>query len=113
MPFAFLAPDSSPPAAVQADDSVWLDTVAAARYAGCCPATLRRAIRAGDLRAVQLGNRYRLKPSWIDTWLSRPAAPVDLTPEALERKLARARRLSDRGRLAARARWAKRRKGQV
>lgn len=49
----------------------WLDLDHAAAHASVHPSTLRRAIRAGELRAVRVGGRkvYRLRPEWVDEWL--------------------------------------------
>jgi excisionase family DNA binding protein len=47
----------------------YLTTADAARYANCCPETIRRAIRTRTLRAVQLGRVHRTRTEWIDAWL--------------------------------------------
>jgi excisionase family DNA binding protein len=38
-------------------------------YSHFSESKLLRAIRAGQLRAVKVGNRYRLKREWIDDWI--------------------------------------------
>ena len=49
----------------------WLAIRAAAVYAGVCPETLRRAVRAGRLKATKISHRYlRIRRSAIDTWLA-------------------------------------------
>jgi excisionase family DNA binding protein len=48
----------------------WLTIRAESIRTNANQATLRRAIRAGYLRACRLGTRgYRLRASWTDEWL--------------------------------------------
>ena len=43
-------------------------------------ATLRRAIKRGQLRAARVGGRksIRLRASWCDAWLEQTTTPVEV-----------------------------------
>lgn len=62
------------------DPDVWLTLEQGASAAQAHPATLRREIRAGRLRAARLGGRkvFRLRRSWIDEWLERGVTPIEV-----------------------------------
>jgi excisionase family DNA binding protein len=65
------------PSAVGGKTTVWLDVNAAAALSACSVPTIRRAVRAGRLRAARInGNRLRFKPDWIESWLLREPAEV-------------------------------------
>ena len=55
-----------------------LTTGAAARLAACHEATIRRAVKAGDLPAVRLGEHgnLRIPVDALERWL-RPAQPEE------------------------------------
>ena len=58
-----------------------LTTRAAAVTAACDVVTIRRAIQAGELRALRLGGRgdYRISLDALEAWL-QPAAPENQEP---------------------------------
>ncbi|MGC2866018.1 helix-turn-helix domain-containing protein [Corynebacterium glutamicum] len=47
----------------------WLTSDQAARYIGCHPETVRKRMRAGDLRAVKFGQTYRTTARWCDEYM--------------------------------------------
>jgi excisionase family DNA binding protein len=49
--------------------SGYLTTADAARYAACCPESIRRAIRTRALKAVKVGRDWRTRREWVDGWL--------------------------------------------
>ncbi len=48
--------------------AVWLTVAEAADRAKCCPETIRRAIRHGNLPAGGRG-RYKVRPADVDRWV--------------------------------------------
>ncbi|AMY10144.1 DNA binding domain, excisionase family [Luteitalea pratensis] len=54
----------------------WLTVQQAAAIAQCDPATVRRGIRSGRLRAIRLqgGRHFRMRQSSVDAWLESFAA---------------------------------------
>jgi excisionase family DNA binding protein len=58
----------------------WLTLAEGAATVKFHPATLRRAIRRGSLRAARVGGRHciRIKRSWLDTFVERYAEPVEV-----------------------------------
>lgn len=85
-------PQSVPPQhAVDAD--VYLTVAEAAARAKACAATIRRAIaEPRGLRAVRVGQHYRIRPSWLDDWLARLAGPRLLSTQQREAMSARCRK---------------------
>ena len=65
-------------AATPAPDA-WLRLPEAAQLVQLHPATLRRAIRDGTLRAARVGGRrsIRIRRTWLDAWLERSTTPVE------------------------------------
>ncbi len=59
------------PRAPTSTNATWLRLDHAARLAQVHPATLRREIRRGTLRATRIGGRksIRIRAEWIDSWL--------------------------------------------
>jgi excisionase family DNA binding protein len=49
----------------------------AAQRAAVCPRTLRRAIRAGKLRAYQIGRLVRIADGDLKAFVERRPAPAD------------------------------------
>jgi len=58
-----------------ADDPVYLTRHEAAARARVSVDTIDRAVAAGELRAGGTANRTRIKPEWVDEWLSQPRPP--------------------------------------
>ena len=46
----------------------------AAGYCVCCDKTIRRAIQAGELEAVRVGNQLRISPQALKRYLQRDRA---------------------------------------
>ena len=63
-------------------NSPWLPPRGGAKRADVGVKTIYRAVQAGQLRAARVGGRreLRIRPEWIDEWLERTAAPVEVTP---------------------------------
>ncbi len=57
--------------------TIWLTAKEAAAYAKFRPATLRRAVRAGHLRAFRINDQrhVRFRVEDLDAWLS--ASPIE------------------------------------
>jgi excisionase family DNA binding protein len=55
-------------------DNGWVTVTRAARYAGVCGETVRRAVRSGTLRHGRAGLRIRVKLDDVDAWLRGEAA---------------------------------------
>lgn len=56
----------------------WLTPREAAQRARVGPKTIYREVQAGKLRAARIGGRreLRLRPEWVDEWLSNSAEPL-------------------------------------
>jgi excisionase family DNA binding protein len=57
-----------------------LKTSEVAAYAGICDKTVRQEISDGRLRAYRMGNGFRIRPEWVESWLedrlvTRESAP--------------------------------------
>lgn len=52
----------------------WLTAIHVAHYVGCCLDTVYRAIKRGDLRAVRMGRRWRIRRDWVDEGFLRAIA---------------------------------------
>jgi excisionase family DNA binding protein len=50
-------------------DPFWLP-MEAARFARVHPRTLTNAARAGELRALRVGRRWRFRRAWLISWMS-------------------------------------------
>ncbi len=70
---------TSAPSVLDASDK-WVALDEGARHAGVSTATLRRAIRRGELRHARVSNRkiLRLRLGWIDEWLLATTTPVEV-----------------------------------
>jgi excisionase family DNA binding protein len=87
-------------ASIQATTTVeWFTVPGSAQTTQLCATTIRRAILAGELRAVKIGNVWRIRRDWLNFWLEHPPQRT-LSAEAVE-----AQKL--RNRKAVRARWEK------
>ena len=51
------------------ESEVWLTSVEAADHLKCHPETVRKRMRAGDLRAVKFGQTYRTTVRWCDEYM--------------------------------------------
>ena len=58
--------------------SPWVTLAEAAKYARCCQATLRRAVKAGRLLGVKVnaGRVYRFHLTAVDDWLFTGGNPA-------------------------------------
>jgi excisionase family DNA binding protein len=58
----------------------WCTLLEGARYVNFHPATLRREIAAGRLRAARIASRkaIRIRRSWLDEWMERSATPIEV-----------------------------------
>ena len=65
---------------VDNNPSPWLKVAESAKVANCGPRLIYREVKAGRLRAARLGLRrdLRIHRDWIDQWLERCAAPVEV-----------------------------------
>ena len=52
----------------------WLTPDEAAKYSRMSTEAIRRACRAGTLRAVKKGQFWRVRPEWVDTWMEQEDA---------------------------------------
>lgn len=52
----------------------WMTSDEAAQHARLSDEHIRRACRAGTLRAVKIGQFWRLRPEWVDSWMEQGAA---------------------------------------
>ncbi|WP_211440098.1 helix-turn-helix domain-containing protein [Corynebacterium glutamicum] len=52
----------------------WLTSDQAAEYIGCHPETMRKRLRAGDLKSVKFGQTYRTTREWCDRFMLAQAA---------------------------------------
>jgi excisionase family DNA binding protein len=69
----------TPTRAVAAEDP-WLKLAEAAARAKASPETLRRAIKAKQLRHARVSGRksIRIRASWVDAWLEATSTPVEV-----------------------------------
>jgi excisionase family DNA binding protein len=58
----------------------WLRLAEGAARLQVHEATLRRAIKRGQLRAARVGGRksIRLRASWLDAWLESSTTPIEV-----------------------------------
>lgn len=58
----------------------WLRLAEGAARLQVHEATLRRAIKRGQLRAARVGGRksIRLRASWCDEWLEQTSTPIEV-----------------------------------
>ena len=65
-------------------DPLFISAQEAARLAGLSPASIYHAINRGELEAVRLCSRYRIRRSAFDEWIERarvrPANPIVVPP---------------------------------
>ncbi|HXG89542.1 MAG TPA: helix-turn-helix domain-containing protein [Vicinamibacterales bacterium] len=61
-------------------DDPWLTATDAATYLSVHTATLRRAIKAGALRAARVSGRtaIRIRRSWLDEYMEATSTPVEV-----------------------------------
>lgn len=51
----------------------WMTATEVAAYLRCSVAHVRRELRAGEMRSVQLGRSYRIRRQWADSYLEKRA----------------------------------------
>jgi excisionase family DNA binding protein len=59
-------------------DDAWLSVRDAARHAGVCEKTIRRAYLARQVQHTRVGRVVRFRREWIDEWILR--AQMDIVP---------------------------------
>jgi excisionase family DNA binding protein len=47
-----------------------IDAKGAAEILNVSPTKIKRMAQAGDLPAIQIGNRWKFRASWLDAWLN-------------------------------------------
>lgn len=47
-----------------------IDAKQAARILNISPTKLKRMAHAGEVPAIQIGNRWKFRASWLDKWLN-------------------------------------------
>jgi excisionase family DNA binding protein len=68
-----------------AEPTPWLTVPEGARRAKCGPKVIYNAVRRRKLRAVRVGNAFRIHVEWLDCWLEAQATVVN--PEAPGREI--------------------------
>ena len=60
----------------------WLTAREAAARAKCSIKVIYGAVRGHRLKAVKVGNGFRIHVEWLDSWLQAHATAVVINPEA-------------------------------
>lgn len=63
-----------------------IDAKQAARILNISPTKVKRMAQAGQVPAIQIGNRWKFRASWLDKWLndSVPSACHPCPPQLTE-----------------------------